>query len=63
MIERNTLKVNLQLCTEFQRNFFIKIYGKEGDSISDCVDNIPPDKLTRALDQVARTIINNVYKI
>jgi len=54
---RNELKSNLALCTEAEQHFFKRMYahGNLG-SINDVVDNMPDEKLDRAMQQVERTM-------
>lgn len=59
---REELKAGLSLCTEAQQLLFKRMYSHKelGKSIDEVVDLIPEDKLDWAMQQVERTLANNM---
>lgn len=58
---RQQLKEDLTQCTEAQQLLFKRMYSHDDleRSIDEVVNNIPEDKLDRAMDQVERTLEKN----
>lgn len=59
---RKTLKDGLAQCTEGQQAKFKQMYSFQDRSadIEDVVDNMPDEKLDRAMEQVEGTLAKNV---
>jgi len=55
---KEELKSNLMLCTKAEQHLFKRMYshGNLELSIDDVVDNMPEEKLDRAMQQVEQTI-------
>lgn len=58
---KDFLNVHLAKCTEDQQIMFKKMYGKGNleKNIMDIVEDMPSDKLDRAMIQVEQTLIKN----
>jgi hypothetical protein len=55
---RETLKTDLQQCTEGQQSLFRRMYafGKDELTLDEVVDSMPEEKLDWAMQQVERTL-------
>jgi len=54
--KRKQLKILYRSLSEHAQEFFHKLYGNS-------IDNIPPDKLRRAIEQCQYTINKNIQEI
>jgi len=61
-IARELIKINLALSTEDYRIMFKKMYSHDNLSrdINEVVDNMPVDKLDWAMQQIQRSIYENI---
>ena len=55
---KSELKAGLSQCNEAQQHLFKRMYSHKnlGAPINDVVDNMPAEKLDRAMQQVQRTL-------